>query len=127
MSPELYWPVGVLLVLICLVFVGFASERSNNGLDFMFAAQLLGILAVPLLLVIPGWVTLRTGLWMCNGVALLLVLLMVGADMNRPSGSALSTGVQILFLPFAALFLLLYRFSAWLFSKRESLRKRRRD
>lgn len=123
MSPDLYWPTGVLLALIGLVFVGVASDKSDksdNGLDVMFVAQLLGILAVPLLLVIPGWVTLRTGLWMCSGVAVLLVLLIVGADMNRPSGSALSTGVQILFLPFVALFLLLYKFFAWLFSKRKT-------
>jgi hypothetical protein len=127
MSPELYWPTGVLLTLIVLVLVGFASDRTAKGESVIFAAQILAMMAVPLLLVIPGWVTMRTGLWLCCGVALVLLLLIVGADMNRPNGSALATGLQLLFLPFAGLFLLLYSSSAWLFGKLRMSRPRRRD
>jgi len=118
MTPELYWPTGVLLILTVLVFVIVARYGNNWALQAVDIAQILVILAAPLLLVIPGWVTLRTGLWMSSGVAMLLVLLVVGADMNRPEGSAVGKGLQILLLPFSAVFLLLYRALSWFARKR---------
>ena len=118
MTPELYWPTGVLLILTVLVFVVFARYEADRALQAVDIAQILIILAAPLLLVIPGWVTLRTGLWMSSGVAMLLVSLVVGADMNRPEGSAVGKGLQILLLPFSAVFLLLYRALSWFARKR---------
>jgi len=117
-SPELSWPAGVFLTLTVLVFVAFYDNRSNGGLKVSDIAQLLAMLTAPLLLVIPGWVTMRTGLWMSSGVAMLLILLVVGADMNRPEGSALKKPLQFLLLPFSAVVLLLHRALSWLSGKR---------
>jgi len=55
---------------------------------------------------------------MSSGVAMLLILLVVGADMNRPEGSALKKPLQFLLLPFSAVVLLLHRALSWLSGKR---------
>jgi hypothetical protein len=119
MRPDLYWPTGVLLALTVLTLSGFSSNSNKNlGERFLFVVEILGLLALPLLLVLAGWVTLGTALWISCGLALLMLVLIVGADMNRPAGSALSTGLQLLFMPFAAVFMLLFLACSWLFKKR---------
>jgi hypothetical protein len=118
MSPDIYWPAGVSLVLTVLALSGAAGTGGSLGTKFVFVIEILVALALPLLLVHLEWVRLGTALWISSGMALLILVLIVGADMNRPQGSGLSTVLQLLLMPFAAVFMLLFLACSWLFKKR---------